>query len=136
MKKTRAHFVMVPEDDPQWLRFWNAYPRRVSKKDARKAWASLNPSPALVDRIIAALAWQVPHFRWEREKWEFAPYPASWLNGAKWEDEPPRGTRPVVQSEPQSFENWMERVGYCPHKPTCEKPGGAECRQKNAAVPA
>ena len=52
----RAHYVMVAEDDPGWVRFWNAYDKRNSKKDARKAWAELNPSPALVDQIVTAPA--------------------------------------------------------------------------------
>ena len=87
--KKRAHYVMVEENDPQWLRFWNAYPKRVSKKEARKAWAKVNPTPETVDRMVAALKWQVPLHRWDTEKYQFAPYPASWLNDNRWEDDPP-----------------------------------------------
>lgn len=89
MTRKRAGYVMVDENDPQWLRFWNAYPRRESKKDARKAWAKLNPSIALVDRMIETLAWQVPLHKWETESRQYAPLPATWLNGARWEDERP-----------------------------------------------
>lgn len=85
----RAGYVMVDENDPQFARFWNAYPRRTAKKDARRVWAKVDPSPELVDRMLATLAWQVPHFRWDSDKAEFAPYPASWLNGERWTDEPP-----------------------------------------------
>lgn len=80
---------MVNEDDPQFTRFWDKYPRRVSKKDARRAWLQLNPSPELVDRMIAALEWQVRAYRWATDKIDFAPYPASWLNGERWTDEAP-----------------------------------------------
>lgn len=89
MKKTRADFVMVPEDDPQWVRFWNAYPNRCSKKDARRAWAKLAPDLELVEQMLATLAWQIPLHRWDGEKAAFAPYPSSWLNGERWKDEPP-----------------------------------------------
>lgn len=83
----RANYRMVDEDDPLWVRFWNAYPRREGKKDARKSWADLNPSPELVDRIVAALAWQVPANRWDGEKRDFCPLPATYLRGERWTDE-------------------------------------------------
>lgn len=83
----RANYVMVAENDPHFCRFWDAYPRRVSKKEARKAWAKLNPSLELVDRILAALEWQVPAFKWDGESADYAPYPASWLNDERWTDE-------------------------------------------------
>lgn len=83
----RAAYVMVAEDDSDWARFWELYPRRVAKKDARKAWAKLDPSPALVEQILAALAWQIPAFQWDGVKADYAPYPASYLNAARWEDE-------------------------------------------------
>lgn len=86
----RSGYHMVKEDDPQWLRFWTAYPRAVAKKEARKAWAQLNPSPQIVDHMIEALEWQVPMNRWDSEKRDYAPYPASWLNGERWTDVPPR----------------------------------------------
>lgn len=78
---------MVPENDPQWVRFWDAYPRRVSKKEARKAWATLNPSPAVVDQMVFTLTWQTQE--WARDNFRFTPYPASWLNAERWTDEPP-----------------------------------------------
>jgi hypothetical protein len=78
---------MVAEDDPGFVRFWDCYPRRVSKKDARIAWAKLNPSPALVDQIVAALEWQIPANQWDGVKQDYAPYPASYLNAERWTDE-------------------------------------------------
>jgi hypothetical protein len=85
--KKRATYRMVNENDPQWTRFWDAYPRRVAKKEARKAWAQLNPSPELVEKILAALEWQVPAFGWDGPSADYAPYPASWLNAERWTDE-------------------------------------------------
>ena len=78
---------MVADDDPEFARFWNAYPHRVSKKEARKAWAEIEPSPALVDRMLVALAWQGP--LWARQGYG-TPYPASWLRAEKWTDEMPQ----------------------------------------------
>lgn len=90
----RAHYVMVDEDDPQWVRFWDHYPRRCSKKEARKAWAKVNPTPELVDRMLEALTWQTA--RWARDDFRYTPHPSSWLNGERWTDEPPAQTQKVM----------------------------------------
>ena len=78
---------MVDEHDPGFTRFWECYPNRVSKKEARAAWFTLNPTPALVDRIVAALEWQVPANQWDGAKADYAPHPASWLRAERWTDE-------------------------------------------------
>jgi hypothetical protein len=67
--------------------FWSKYPRHDAKKDARKAWDRLNPSPELVEKILAALAWQVFKSDWQKDEGQFIPLPASWLRGERWEDE-------------------------------------------------
>lgn len=75
---------------PDFDRFWAAYPRKVAKPDAARAFAKLAPHPDLVDRMLAALAWQCRSEGWTREGGRFVPHPATWLNARRWEDEPPR----------------------------------------------
>lgn len=116
--KKRANYRMVDENDPQWCRFWDAYPRRVAKKEARKAWAQLDPSPELVDKICAALAWQVPAFKWDGPSHDYAPYPASWLNAERWTDE--RRKEPRARGEAPAYEPWQcPHVEDCSHKAMC-----------------
>ncbi len=67
--------------------FWKAYPRKCDKQRARKAWAKLRPPP--LKAILDALAWQRELPDWRKENGEFVPYPASYLNGRRWEDERP-----------------------------------------------
>lgn len=93
----RDQYQLVPEDDPQFARFWAAYPRRVAKKDARKAWAKLRPSSADVDQMVAALEWQIHQPAWLKDEGAFIPYPASWLNAERWTDEPPKAVQPKRQ---------------------------------------
>lgn len=64
--------------------FWREYPRKVSKKDARKAWgrAVKIELPAV---IIMGLKRQIPFL--ESRPLEFRPHAATWLNGERWEDE-------------------------------------------------
>jgi hypothetical protein len=106
----RAGYVMVPEDDPQWLKFWNAYPKRVAKKEARKAWARLRPSPVDVERMLIALAWQTQQPAWLKNGGAYVPYPASWLNAERWDDEPPEppdGHTSTAPKSLQGIEAWM-----------------------------
>lgn len=72
--------------------FWAAYPRRVAKAEARKAWAKLNPSPELLAEILAALDWQRASEQWQKDGGQYTPYPASYIRGERWTDEPPAPT--------------------------------------------
>ncbi len=67
--------------------FWSAYPRRVAKADASKAWAKLKPSPALLGDMLGALERQRASEDWQRDGGKYIPHPSSWLNGRRWEDE-------------------------------------------------
>lgn len=74
---------IVPFDD-----FWDAWPNKKAKKDAMKAWAKLNPDEQLAKTIMAAVREQSRWPEWNREGGRFIPRAATWLNGARWEDEP------------------------------------------------
>ena len=69
-------------------RFWTAYPRKIAKGDARKAWHALAPDAARVDRILDALVWQTRQPDWLRDGGTWIPYPATYLRSERWEDEP------------------------------------------------
>lgn len=67
--------------------FFNAYPRKVGKEKARKAWDKIRPSQELQMQITAALEIQKKSTDWVKNSGEFIPHPTSWLNGKRWEDE-------------------------------------------------
>ena len=69
-------------------RFWQAYPKKKSKEGARRAWKKLNPDLALCREMAAALERDKRSRDWQRDDGAYIPYPASWLNGRRWEDEP------------------------------------------------
>ena len=71
--------------------FWAVYPRRRAKGDARKAWKALKPSPELQQKILNAVSAQSQSPDWQKEEGKYIPYPASWLRGERWEDEPETG---------------------------------------------
>ena len=80
---------IVPQEDSAFDAFWAAYPRRVDKQKARRAWAKLKPDAALLETILRALELQAASGQWTRDNGAYIPYPASWLNGRRWEDELP-----------------------------------------------
>ena len=63
--------------------FWLAYPRRVGKEAARKAWAKAVKTAGTPDAIMAGLAQAV-----FSDDPKFIPHPATWLNAGRWMDEP------------------------------------------------
>jgi hypothetical protein len=82
-----------------FLRFWAAYPRKVAKKDAWTAWRAKEQSGGLpLDTILAALSWQTQTTQWTEDGGGHIPYPATYLNGARWEDEPT--TTPTHSRQP------------------------------------
>lgn len=70
--------------DPAFDAFWLAYPRKVGKGQARKAWSkALRAAPAETITTAAAAFSAQPG----RDP-QFTPHPATWLNGERWLDEP------------------------------------------------
>jgi hypothetical protein len=64
--------------------FWAAYPRKIGKRDAERAW------PAACRRTDAAKILDVLQrypFDTDPERRRFIPYPATWLNQSRWEDD-------------------------------------------------
>lgn len=70
-----------------FARFWSAYPRKVSKPNAVKVFKKLNVCESLLADMLAALDWQRTSEEWTKDGGKFIPYPSSWLNGRRWEDE-------------------------------------------------
>jgi hypothetical protein len=69
--------------DSAFFAFYQLYPRKVAKANAKKAFAKIQPSEfqAVMDGLTA----QLPELKASEEK--FRPHPASWLNARRWEDE-------------------------------------------------
>lgn len=68
-------------------KFWEKYPRKTSKPQALKAWQSLKPDNELLEVILSAIEKQKRSEQWTRDNGRYIPYPATWLNNKRWEDE-------------------------------------------------
>lgn len=66
--------------------FWSAYPKKVGKGAAEKAWkkAKVNGHKA---QVMAALDAQKSSEQWQRDGGQYIPNPSTWLNQRRWEDE-------------------------------------------------
>lgn len=78
-------------------RFWQAYPKKVGKEAARKAFSKLKPNEEDIDTWLGAVATQQQSRQWQDPK--FIPHPATWLNQKRWEDEPEAPARTFVSGD-------------------------------------
>lgn len=65
--------------------FWQLYPRKVAKKDARKMWARLSESQKTI--ALQALPLHVKVWNAEGREPHQIPHAATWINGERFEDE-------------------------------------------------
>ena len=70
--------------------FWTAYPKHIAKQSAVKAFEKLKPDEKLLEAMLKAIARQKESKQWEKDGGAFIPYPATWLNQRRWEDELPQ----------------------------------------------
>ena len=74
----------VDDHDENFAAFWAAYPRKVAKGSARKAWsrAVLAADPSVI--VAGAVRYASDPNREEA----FTAHPSTWLNGERWLDDP------------------------------------------------
>lgn len=70
-----------------FLTFWSAYPRKVGKDRARKAWKKIPRPKETLGLILDALTWQATSEQWTKDNGQFIPHPATYLNDGRWQDE-------------------------------------------------
>lgn len=66
--------------------FWAAYPKRIGKANAEKAWRKLGCSKLAPQILVSVRNCKVSP-DWTKEAGQFIPHPATWLNRRGWEDE-------------------------------------------------
>jgi uncharacterized protein YdaU (DUF1376 family) len=84
-KPKRKKSALEYEDHPEFLEFWNLYPRGDDKRGALEAWVAVNPP---IQKVLQALEWQLPIYALSDIK--FVPMPTTYINKSRWEDEPPK----------------------------------------------
>lgn len=65
--------------------FWQIYPRKTAKRVAEKAWEKLKQEEQI--DCLDALPNHIAYWKLKQIENEFIPYPATFLNQGRWEDE-------------------------------------------------
>ena len=77
--------IVKKRGEVEFEQFWAAYPRKVGKKAALKAWMAATDQPPLPE-ILAAVGRGARSAKWQEEHGTYIPNPATWLNQGRWDD--------------------------------------------------
>lgn len=68
-----------------FIDWYQLYPKKMARKDAEKAWKKLSAIDQ--EQAMEALPNHIQYWKLKNTEKEFIPYPATWLNGYRFEDE-------------------------------------------------
>lgn len=71
----------------QFEKFYKAYPKKVKKQDVKKWFKKNTPSNELFSSMMKRLEQFRASKDWQKDGGQFIPYPTTWLNQKRWEDE-------------------------------------------------
>jgi len=77
----------IKELEKRFNIFWKAYPKKVSKGQAERAFRKLQPDEKLLGIILAAIEQAKKSEGWTKENGKYIQHPSTWLNAMGWEDE-------------------------------------------------
>jgi hypothetical protein len=108
--KSLRNRAIDPYAEPGFEDFWEAYPRKIAKGAAAKAWPAAlrrcGGDPALIIKGAEA------YWRQTGREDRFTAYPATWLNADRWLDEP----------EPSQWDRALLRARASDTRSTVEGP--------------
>lgn len=79
--------------------FWRVYPKRVAKIAAQRAWKRIVNADTHLIEILEGLEKWKGNEQWQNLK--YIPYPATFLNQRRWEDEVPANGKPELTKTQQ-----------------------------------
>lgn len=80
--------------------FWQAYPRKNAKVTAQRAFGRLKPTEPLLALMLADIQRRRQSQDWTKQKGQYIPHPATYLNQRRWEDETHGTNRGANQETP------------------------------------
>lgn len=81
--------------DSRFQSFWSAYPKKIGKGDAEKAFLRCKPDDTLLAVMLSAVERQRQCEQWRKDGGQYVPNPATWLRQKRWEDEPVQEPKPA-----------------------------------------
>lgn len=74
--------------DTLFDRFWNEYPKKIDKAKCKKWFEKNKPNEQLVNKMLETIIrFKTYSEQWKKDNGRFIPYPLTWLNGGRWDDE-------------------------------------------------
>jgi len=74
-------------DDSLFALFWKEYPKKRDKEKTYKWFKTHKPNKELVNIMLNQITRLKQTKDWQKDNGQFIPYPTTWLNGRRWEDE-------------------------------------------------
>lgn len=78
--------------------FYKEYPKHRAKDKALKSWMKIKLDKELIETIMEAVNRQKETEDWIKDNGKYVPYPATWLNQKRWEDE--------IEKEKDAYDNF------------------------------
>ena len=88
--------------DERFDKFWKAYPKRRDKKRAYKAFMKIKPDDKLLEKMLDCIEREKKSLDWLKDNGQYIPYPSSWLNGERWNDEDITDTVTIIDNKPKT----------------------------------
>lgn len=107
--KTRTRTAPAAAPDG-FDRFWDAYPKKVGKQDALKAWKQIDPDADTVEAILAGLERWKTCDQWTKDGGKFICWPQKFLNRRYWEEDPGAPAGPTG-SAPKNYDGDKDFLG-------------------------
>ena len=73
--------------ETQFNEFYSKYPKKVKKQEVKKWFNKNRPSNELFSSMMNSLEQFRASKDWQKDGGQFIPYPSTWLNQKRWEDE-------------------------------------------------
>jgi predicted phage replisome organizer len=96
--KNKNKNITYSPSDELFEEFYKLYPKHMGKENARKSWSKIEMTDELFETIKAKVVAFSKTESWTKDGGKFVPYPATWLNQRRWEDE--IETEPEVEHYP------------------------------------
>ena len=87
--------------DDLFAQFWSTYPKKVAKQKAYRAFCKLKPTSQLLGIILDDVSRRSKTDQWKKDGGQYIPYPTSYLNDRRWEDEV---SVPSISKEDHSYD--------------------------------
>lgn len=89
--------------------FYQAYPKKRDKAGAWKSFFKIKNLPDVFPQLMKGLEQQKLSADWKKDGGKYIPYPSTWLNDERWEDELATQVQPSAQGPVHLTQADMER---------------------------